>query len=175
MGADETWADEIGKPAYESIAEMVAALECDYERLDELRQERDAWVENDGGDDDEQSRAPADWEEEFDAEAEELKELEEAAGECTSREEAEQRISEDALSVEIRSGWTTLGHPLEAEEFRILLTTGGPAVQIRGELGRHNEPSRAWLEVQDWGKPWTQYFDADSDVLLTYSQQFCFG
>ena len=175
MSADDKWADEIGKPAYESIAEMVAALECDYERLDELRQERDDWIESDGGDDDEQDRTPEDWAEEFGEEAKELKEMEEAAGECTGREEAEQRISEDALSVEVRSGWTTVGHPLEAEEFRILLATGGPAVQIRGELGSGNEPNRAWLEVQDWGKPWTQYFDADSDVLLTYSQQFYFG
>lgn len=57
----------------------------------------------------------------------------------------------------------------------ILLCTGGPAVRIKGELS-DNEPTRAWLEVQDWFKPWTEYFEAGlSEVLLTYSQQVYFG
>ncbi len=37
------------------------------------------------------------------------------------------------------------------------------------------DPCRAWLEYQDWGTPWTQFFDAEQDTLLTYCRQFYFG
>jgi hypothetical protein len=76
---------------------------------------------------------------------------------------------------------------MEWEEFNILLSTGGPAVRIMGEL-RYGEPYRAWLEVQDWFTPWTQYYGTNNpddphswanqpsqDVLLTYARQFYFG
>lgn len=236
---------EIGKSAYESIAEMVAALRCDYDRLEELREEKPQWVagcnisgylpdtdpalfvdfddaknyiveeirtsaeqreqrEEDGDDkhlaiteladafeassEQELSQQCADgytywinkinddpailasWED-----FEEYRGLVEAAGDCESEDEARQRIEEDALSVKVRSGWTTPGETLEAEEFCILLSTGGPASRIRGELNEHKEPRRAWLEVQDWGTPWTQFFGADQDVLLAYASCFYFG
>jgi hypothetical protein len=166
---------EIGRSAYESIAEMVAALECDYERLADLRQER-ADLQSEADDDTNAVRAEArvalaEWIQEN---GEELAELVAQAGECESREDAEQRIQEDPLSLEVRSGWTSLGEPLAAEEFNILLATGGPAVRIVGELSG-GEPSRAWLEVQDWFTTWTQYIGADQDVLLTYARCFYFG
>jgi len=177
MTAEKNWVEEIGAPAYASIAEMVAALECDYDRLEELRDERD------GFEFDPDANAAPDgpgyandreaWAGENPDDADELKELEEAAGECKDADEARERIEEDALSVEVRSGWTSLGEPLAAEEFAILLTTGGPAVRIMGELD-NGEPCRAWLEVQDWGRPWTQYIPADGDTLLTYARVFCF-
>ena len=173
------WSEKIGAPAYASIAEMVAALECDYDRLEELREERDGFEfdpdANSAPDGPGYKNDAEAWAGENPDEAEELQQLEEAAGECEDQDQARQRIEEDALSVEVRSGWTTPGEDMAAEEFSILLTTGGPAVRIRGELDQHNEPSRAWLEVQDWGKPWTQYFPADQDVLLTYCRCFCFG
>ena len=185
---------EIGRNAYESIAEMVAALECDYERLDELREERAnlVAVAEEDADSEDPGLTGEQWDEAIkawdDENGEELAELIAAAGECESREEAEERIQEDPLSIEVRSGWTSLGEPLEAEEFNILLATGGPAVRIVGELDQHKEPSRAWLEVQDWFTPWTQYFGVtdpndpgaltalpSQDVLLTYARQFYFG
>lgn len=144
---------EIGKLAYESIAEMVAALDCDYDRLDELK----------------------DSESLDEAEKEELAELLDAADDCKNRDEALEVIQEDALSVEVRSGWAPVGDCLQAEEFAILITTGGPAARIRGELDEYRQPARAWLEVQDWGTPWTRYYDASQDVLLTYAQCFYFG
>lgn len=144
---------EIGKLAYESIAEMVAALECDYDRLDELK----------------------DSESLDDAEKDELAELLDAADDCKNRDEALEVIQQDALSIEVRSGWAPVGDCLQAEEFAILITTGGPAVRIRGELDEYRQPARAWLEVQDWGTPWTRYYDASQDVLLTYAQCFYFG
>ena len=93
-------------------------------------------------------------------------------------EEAQQTIREDALSVEVRSGWVTPGSDeMKAEEFCILLCTGGPAVRLVGELDEHNEPRRVWVEYQDWGTPWTHYVGAApyTDKLLAYCQQFYFG
>ncbi len=167
------WAAAIGKPAYECIAEMVAALECDYERLEELRDERTEWIENEGGDADEQDRDASDWEKEFPDESGELNELETAAGECKYREDAETRIQEDPLSLRIFG--ERVDGEWEADKFELLLSTGGPAVRIMGELDQHAEPCRAWLEVQDWFKPWTQYFGASQDTLLTYCRCFYMG
>lgn len=105
----------------------------------------------------------------------ELAELETAAGDCTDQDDAQQRIYDDPLSVEVRSDWTTPGEELTPSEFCILLCTGGPAVRIRGELDGSGEPSRAWLEYQDWGTPWTHYVGADSDVLVRYASNFFAG
>lgn len=99
---------------------------------------------------------------------------------CEDWEDAEQRIIEDALSVEVRSGWTLpqAMHNAEnwAEEFRIVLCTGGPHVQIRGEL-ENGWPSRAWLEYQDWGIPMTARVndEGDEEALLAYARCFYFG
>lgn len=69
-------------------------------------------------------------------------------------------ILEDALEVQVRSGWCNSKEDMEPEEFFILLCTGGPALRIRGRLDR-GEPSRCWLEYQDWGTPWTQLFPSE--------------
>lgn len=109
--------------------------------------------------------------------ADELAELEEAAGDCESRDDAEQLILEDALSVEVRSDWHAIDDGEdEPVEFRIVLCTGGPHVQIRGEL-KHGEPIRAWLEYCDWGTPMTERCNApgDEDALLAYASCFSFG
>ena len=106
---------DIGRNAMNCIAEMVAALNCDYDRLEELMDERKALQEafddaetNEDPDDHATGVARADAElelKEWDAEhAEELAELIEAAGESESRQDAEQRIQEDPLSLEFRSG-----------------------------------------------------------------------
>lgn len=167
------WAQKIGEPAYAAIAEMVAALECDYERLEALKEERESYAPDDGrivtG------TMGEEWATDFPDDAEELAELEAAAGDCTDREDAEHRIQDDPLSIQVRSGWANVGEDMTASEFEILLTTGGPAVRIMGELDDNYEPFHAWLEVQDWGKPWTQYFQAESDTLLTYCRCFTFG
>ena len=149
----------IGESAAQSLAEMVAALECDYDRLEELR-------ELDASDDDMSADDMV-----------ELEELGKAAADCESREDAEQRIQEDPLSIEVRSDWRNVDEmDATPDEFCILLGTGGPATRIIGEL-RDNEPYRARLQVQDWGTPWTDYRgDAvSSDDLLTYCRCFYFG
>lgn len=92
-------------------------------------------------------------------------------------DKAEEYIHEDALSVEVRDDeWKAPGQAeYSPSQFQILLCTGGPAVRIMGELDQNQEPCRAWLEYQDWGTPWTQYFQAEGSTLLTYAQQFYFG
>lgn len=61
-------------------------------------------------------------------------------------------------------------------EFEILLCTGGPAVRIVGDLDQHKQPERPRIQYQDWGTPWTEYFEANgSESLQTYCQQFYFG
>lgn len=181
---ESNWAEKIGAPCFSNLREMVAALECDYERLETLRDERDSFEM--GEDRNAAQDAPGyannllAWMGENVDDAKELMELEEACcpcgNECKSREDAEQMIHEDPLSVEVRSDWTSPGDEMTPEEFQILLSTGGPATRIIGELDEHGEPCRAWLEVQDWGKPWTEYFAGSEavEVLLTYARCFIY-
>lgn len=141
-----------------SIAAMVAALDCEYDRLNELRD-----YDRDEMDDDEK---------------EELEELEKAAGDCENEDDARERVEQDALSVEVRSGWHTPGSSdSEPEHFKILLCTGGPAVRIMGTLNKYGEPERAWLEYQDWWTPWIERSNnpGDEETLLAYARVFYFG
>ena len=167
---------------YESIWNLVKALECDFARLEELRDEllNLKATYTDCIDDTaafglakEAKNALNQWLEENE---EELFELTRDAGEFTSREQVEDHIQDDPLSVDVRSDWHSPGgEGSTPSEFQVLLCTGGPAVRIIGELDEYGQPYRAWIEYQDWGTPWTQYFDASQDTLLTYCQQFYFG
>ena len=172
------WVEKVGKPAYESIAEMVAALEADRDRLEELRDERQDLLDAIDAEEDSRKRkddaikALADWDEENGEELAELVAAVTLDGDEVSADEARDRITEDPLSVRV-FGERTNGE-WTADRFELLLSTGGPAVRIIGELDGNSEPDRAWLEVQDWGKPWTQYFPADRYTLLAYCRCFCF-
>lgn len=91
-------------------------------------------------------------------------------------EDAREDIQEDALSVEVSSDWYVPGDTKEkATKYRILLCTGGPAVQITGDLNEYCEPETARIEYQDWGTPWNTYHDADEEILLSYARCFWFG
>jgi hypothetical protein len=137
----------------ESIKEMVAALEVDYDRLEELRE----FKESEGL---------------MNPEAmEELAELEAAAGDCESQEDAQQRISEDPLSVQVRSDWANPGETMEAAEFQIVLCTGGPHVEIVGELDQYGEPDRVRILYRDWGTS-GELYDFDRRAVLAYCRQF---
>jgi hypothetical protein len=88
-------------------------------------------------------------------------------------------MREAPLSVDIREGWKSPGEgaSLEPTEFQILLSTGGPALRIMGELN-HGEPSRCWLEHQDWGTPWSRYFSRSAErasALLWFASLFYYG
>ncbi len=92
-------------------------------------------------------------------------------------EAARERIDESPLSVMVRSDWYV---PINTEymkpvEFEILLMTGGPAVRIIGELDEGSTPTRARLQYQDWGTPWTELLDPrDMDALISYASNFYF-
>lgn len=182
MTTEKTQAEQlndIGRNAFASICEMVAALECDRKRLEELREERDEYEPNDGPERLEQTEFATNaeqWAFDNSDDAEELVALESACridGEEVDEETARERIQEDALSVRV-FGERTNGE-WEADKFEVLLTTGGPAVRIIGEL-TDGEPTHAWLEVQDWGTPWTEYYETDiRDTLLSYCRCFYFG
>lgn len=155
----EDRAEDQAKAQVASIVAMVAALKCDYDRLDELRDEK------------------------RDCEADglvfeyhdELAELEAAAGDCTSEDEARERIQEDPLSVEVRSNWESTASEFTAEEFRILLCTGGPHVELLGDLDR-GTPSRIRVIYKDWGTSGEHFPDAsEREALETYCSQFYFG
>ena len=91
---------------------------------------------------------------------------------------AERAIDEDPLSLQVQGDWHGIGEEEDAKNgrFEILLTTGGPAARIMGEL-RDGQPYRAWFEYQDWFKPWTEVWvdSADNAVMLEYAQRFYFG
>ncbi|GAI79740.1 unnamed protein product [marine sediment metagenome] len=104
---------------------------------------------------------------------------EEEREEYHDEEAARQSISEDPLSVQVRSDWHTPGdEDNKPTEYTILLCTGGPACRIIGDLDGFQQPDTAKLEYQDWFTPWAGYHDAtleDGETLLSYAQQFYFG
>jgi hypothetical protein len=141
-------------------------------------------------DDDKLANARAQGQAQFDSIAEMVEALNKARDAEAEEgiESAERAIHEDALSVEVRGGWHTPGCPEqggERAEYRILLCTGGPAVQIRGDLNDYSEPETAWLEVQDWFTPWVEFWPKRGDdsgskgdseeILLAYARCFWFG
>lgn len=107
-------------------------------------------------------------------EQKELEELQEAAGDCESEEEAYQAIDEDPLSVEVRSGWTSPGEDMTPEEFRILLCFGGPNVEIRGDIDHRGDPCSPRIIYSWWGDSGSIY-GFDSAVVLRYCSRFIFS
>lgn len=191
----------------QSIAAMVNALDVDYDRLEELRDqvkahqaakaEADEAIENvkrHHSDVPLEEALERDYPECIEAreliealednpaldesDAEELRELEENAGEYDSQDEAREAIQQDALEVQVRNDWHNPGETDNTPtEFYILLCTGGPAVRIMGEIDEHGDPSRAWIEYQDWGTPWTHLVNApvEDESLLTYCREYVFA
>ena len=97
--------------------------------------------------------------------------------EYTCEDDLHEAIQCEALSVEIRFGWHVPGEDRANTdaEYRIALTTGGPACQLTGDIGIHGEPESARLEWQDWGTPWTYLAglsEADERALLTFACMF---
>lgn len=88
-----------------------------------------------------------------------------------AREAAERAIQKSVLSVMVRDGWREAGAESDGPvEYEILLSTGGPACRIYGELDEHNEPTSAELQFQDWFTPWTAL--STDDPSGTYSDEW---
>ncbi len=84
--------------------------------------------------------------------------------------------------MEVRSDWynpcTIDKSEAEPAEYRILLCTGGQAVQIVGELDQWKQPETARIQFQDWFTPWQDWRDLPEDgaeTLLEYARHFWFG
>ena len=97
-----------------------------------------------------------------------------------STDNARQTIQESPLSVQVRGGWYDPCDPQTPrqapEEFEVLLSTGGPALRIIGELDEYGQSVGCKMQWQDWGTPWTDYMnDSDENSLLKFCQQFYFG
>ena len=106
----------------------------------------------------------------------EYQELHALKEEYRDEDHAREMAQESALSLELTGSWTP-GETPTADGFVILLSTGGSALRIVGELNQYQEPGRAWLEYQDWGTPWTEYHgdNEDEDALLAFCSCFYFG
>ena len=178
------------------IARLMAALEVDYDELDELKSnaqdlrdeladthtELDELIQviNADAEDEEKelqldeycqlNERAAELTNNLRATADELADLQINAGDFTDRDAVETELYEYPLEVTVRSGWESIGEPLEATEYAILLSTGGPAARIRGELDEDGTPTRAWMEAQDWGTPWTDIHTDYDDALLEFAQ-----
>ena len=93
------------------------------------------------------------------------------------QDELRESILNSALSVEFRSGWySSLDDELVPEEFRILLSWGGPALRVIGELDDYG-PVNPKLQYQDWGTPWTDYkiTEDQEEALNWFCNCFYFG
>ena len=94
--------------------------------------------------------------------SEELAELEEQAGEYESEDEARDAIYGTPLSIEVRSGWHGVHEDAgEPEEFRIVLCTGGPHVELTGDIG-----GSVRVVFTGWGESGEYYPDADERSAL---------
>ena len=94
-----------------------------------------------------------------------------------AQDQLRESILNSALSVEFRSGWySSLDDELVPEEFRILLTWGGPALRIIGELDNYG-PVNPKLQFQDWGTPWTDFkiTEDQQNALNWFCNCFYFG
>ena len=93
------------------------------------------------------------------------------------QDELRESILNNALSVEFRSGWySSPEDEKKAEEFRILLAWGGPALRIIGELDDYG-PVNPKLQFQDWGTLWTdlEITEDQQDALNWFCNCFYFG
>ena len=100
----------------------------------------------------------------------------------TREDEIREQAQDEALSVEFRSGWTSNLESMEPEEFKILLSTGGPACQIVGKIDYGScEPIDIEIQYQDWGTPWeplqlnSTYADESPNITSDYEalEWFC--
>jgi hypothetical protein len=90
-------------------------------------------------------------------------------------EQIRDHVREMPLSLLVRSDWHVPGGESTYSQFELLLSTGGPAVRILGELDSYCEPYRPALQFSDWGIGWTDHPESKIDALLWFSGQFYYG
>ena len=92
-------------------------------------------------------------------------------------EQIRESILNTPLSIQVRSGWTSLNESFEPKEFNILLSWGGPSLRIIGDLNEYKEPENPVLQFQDWFTKWEdlEINRQQYDALVWYCSQFYFG
>lgn len=95
-------------------------------------------------------------------------------------EAIEENMQAAPLQVAVRcSQWhdPSSSWDLSPDEFQILLSTGGPALRVTGDL-ESGRPVDTRLEHQDWGTPWTHQRSTHAfqvDALNWFAGLFWFG
>ena len=98
-----------------------------------------------------------------------------------AQDEIREQAQNEALSVEFRSGWSSNPGEMKPEEFKILLSTGGPACQVKGNLDQYKQATDIEIQYQDWGTPWeplqlnSTYADESPNITSDYEalEWFC--
>lgn len=98
----------------------------------------------------------------------------------TCEYELQDRMQERALSVEIRTEWHVPGSKadgIDPGEYRIVLTFGGPSLEVRGNLNGYNEPDTATVYYRDaWLPERALPLDAErAGAILDFAQIFYYG
>jgi hypothetical protein len=84
-----------------------------------------------------------------------------------------------ALSQEVRSDWRCFvaTEECDPDEWRLVLCTGGPHVEVRGEFNNYGDPETASLWAADWGQSLAEVPipQSSADLLLWFAQTFYWG
>lgn len=99
-------------------------------------------------------------------------------GDDKEREAADDDAHQMPLSIDVRSDWHLPGEDVPPAEYQILLSTGGPALRVWGDLSEYGEPmDHPSLQWQDWGTPWTTYAltEEEQAAVWTFARCFYFG
>lgn len=137
------------------IHALITASQVDFDRIEELVEERATWLEENPGRflHTNDPRNGGRWYLANPDEAEELDELRLQAGEFKSQEEVEDQIRELPLSVQVRSTWQEPGQTLTQAEYRITLSAGGPAVWLQGDVDSDGTiGSTVRVRYSDWSE-----------------------
>lgn len=156
---NESRAEDQAKLQVAGIVKMYLAHQLDWERFEELK---NAKIE-----------AEELGESMTIEELDEFMRMVKVAGEYSSQEEVLARIQEDALIVQYRSDWESPGEELKPSEFRILLCTGGPHVELLGDIGRWGEADNVRVVYRDWGECGEYFPDSiEHEALMFYVSQY---
>lgn len=173
--SDKSHSEQVALDTLAGIVELIGAYNTDWDEFDSLKSERDDWVSDHEDNYGVSTEAALEaWAFQHPEEATQLAEFTKTAGNYADKDAVETAVQEGHYGVQVRSAWVDQGTQISndhLEEFQITLAGGGPAVRIMGELGEHG-PTRAWLEHQDWGTPWTELVSRGTDAaaILEYSQ-----
>lgn len=159
------------------IHDLITASQVDYDRIEELVEERATWLEENPGRflEPNDPRDGGRWYLANPDEAEELDELRLQAGEFKSQEAVEEQIRELPLSVLVRSTWQEPGQTLTQAEYRITLSAGGPSCWLQGDVDADGTlGNTVRVRYADWGEVGELFNTTDEQrsALLDFVRYF---